>query len=561
MVVTSARLRVGAWRLDRMRNEIAAEGRTVRLEPKAVEVLAYLAARPGAVVPREELLAAVWPGVVVGDDTLTQAIIKLRKALGDDAHQPRYIETISKRGYRLIASVEGDASTEAPVAAAWKPAPRRRPLFLAASALVAVSLLAVAVLTMRGKWPAMPWPIATDIRGQSASAPIVAVLPLANLSGDPRREYFSDGVTEDIISGLGRFSGVRVMSLAAVGGFRGKSPAPSAVQRELGARYIVTGSVREEEGRLRVAVSLADAEHGELLWSGRFDGQGLGLFEVQDRIVRGIVSALHVRLTDLERKRTFARPTESLEAHDLVLQARWLLYRHDRRANREARALLGRALQLAPDYGEAIVSLGEAEVQRALYGWVPDPADAMKRGEELATRVIASADSRSHARAHSLLASIYSNLARTEDSMRHAELALAANPSDVGAQYRLAAALLHSGRIEESIAAHEAAQRFQPKVGPGVGVNFVFAYYMGERYREALGMADTLLAEFPGDVALHALRAATLGRLGRADEAREAIGQVRRLSPGAEVRHFGTRFREDRHAEHLRQALRAAGLE
>jgi predicted RNA polymerase sigma factor len=89
----------------------------------------------------------------------------------------------------------------------------------------------------------------------------------------------------------------------------------------------------------------------------------------------------------------------------------------------------------------------------------------------------------------------------------------------------------------------------------------VFAYYMGERYREALGMADTLLAEFPGDVALHALRAATLGRLGRADEAREAIGQVRRLSPGAEVRHFGTRFREDRHAEHLRQALRAAGLE
>lgn len=559
--MTSVPVRVGAWRLDRMRNELAAEGRTVRLEPKVVEVLAYLAARPGAVVSREELLAAVWPGVVVGDDTLTQAIIKLRKALGDDAHQPRYIETISKRGYRLIAPVGGEASMGAPARATPTFASRRRTPLLAATVLAVVVLLGGAVLALLGKWPAMPWPIAGDVRGQSASLPIVAVLPLANLSGDPGREYFSDGVTEDIIAGLGRFSGVRVMSLAAVGGFRGKSPAPSLVQRELGARYIVSGSVREEGGRLRVAVSLADAERGELLWSERFDGQGTGLFEVQDRIVRGIVSALHVRLTDLERRRTFARPTESLEAHDLVLQARWLIYRHDRRANREARALLARALQLAPDYGEAIVSLGEAEVQRALYGWLPDAADAMKRGEELATRAIAGADSRSHARAHSLLASIYSNLARTEDSMRHAELALAANPSDVGAQYRLAAALLYSGRIEEAIAAHEAAQRFQPRLGAGNGVNFVFAYYMGGRYREALGVADTLLAEFPGDVALHALRGAALWRLGREDEAREAIGQVRRLSPGAEVRHFGTRFREDRHTEHLRQALRGAGLE
>lgn len=551
-----AAIRVGDFHVDPAHNELVRGGQAVRLEPRVMEVLAYLADRPGRAVSRDELLAAVWPGLVVGDDALTQAIIKLRKALGDDAHRPAYIETISKRGYRLIAAVDG-IPEPAGIAVAHPRSARPR-LYLAAA--VALTAVAAAAFVYRGALP-LPWPIGRAVPAGSASLPMVAVLPLASQGADATREYFSDGITEDVIAGLGRFSGLRVMSLAAVAPYRGQSPSPASVREALGVRYIVSGSVRQANGQLRVAVALSDAERGELLWSERFDGRGIELFEVQDRIVRGVVSALHVKLSNIERERTFSRPTESLEAHDLVLQARWLLHQADRKANREARTLLARAQHLSPEYSEVTVSIGEAEVQRALYGWISDPADAMRRGEEMARRALANPDARPHARAHSLLSSIFSNLGRYEDSMRHAELALAANPSDVLAQYRRAAALLYVGRIEESIAAHEATQRVQPLVGAMLGVNFVSAYFTAGRYADALRLAESFISEVPADAGMHAMRAAALWRLGRGDEAHAAIAEVRRLSPGAQARHFGTRFREETRARHLQEALLAAGLE
>src|SRR5688572_330421 len=285
------RLRVGGWEVDPARNELRRDGEAVRLEPKAIEVLAYLARRPGEVIGREELLGAVWPGVVVGDDVLTQAIIKLRKALGDDAHRPRYIETISKRGYRLIASVEdasspvglspgGEALPQRPAATGDRARPR------AALALI-LGLALVALVPIIGKHVRMPWPLASDTRGAGSNAmPVVAILPLANLSGDPTRDYFSDGMTEDLINGLGRFANLRVMSRAAVQGFKGAAATPQAIRTELGARYVVQGSVRESAGRVRVAIALSDAEAGTQLWSEQYEGEGAQVFDIQDRIVR-----------------------------------------------------------------------------------------------------------------------------------------------------------------------------------------------------------------------------------------------------------------------------------
>src|SRR5688572_16704892 len=181
-------LSIGEWKVDAERNELRRKGESLRLEPKAIEVLLFLAHRPGRVVPREELLAAVWQGVVVGDDALTQAIIKLRKALGDDAHAPQYIETISKRGYRLVAAVDQYRPADsgaAPISTAL----RHRRLFVAVigSAVVGFGVLAAALLRGPGWWP-------LDSGDLAGLAPIVAVMPLANLSGDPQREYFSDGI-------------------------------------------------------------------------------------------------------------------------------------------------------------------------------------------------------------------------------------------------------------------------------------------------------------------------------------------------------------------------------
>ena len=556
-------LRVGQWRVYPARNEIARGDESAKLEPKAVEVLAYLAARAGDVVGREELLAAIWPGVVVGDDALTQAIIKLRKALGDDAHRPRYIETISKRGYRLIAPVTGGGQP-GPGTPRSSALPRRVWRVPAAAVAGGLLLAAIAYITIPqlSQLVPMPWPIAADARPGPASAafPTVAVLPLSNLSGDPRRDYFSDGVTEDIIAALGRFSGIRVMSRNAVQGFKGKSPSPQTIRDELGARYIVQGSVREAGGKLRVAVELSDADKGALLWSERYDGEGTQLFEIQDRIATNIVGVLAVRLTRLEQQRVFTKPTESLEAHDLMLRARSLLERTDRGANREARALLARALRLAPDYPELKTGLGEAEFQRALYGWIEDVGSARTRAEALARDALASTDTRFHARAHALLASIYTTTRQMEPALHHAERALEVNASDAGALYRRGGALLYMGRLGEAIDSLETARRFEPYPGAIEGYNLALAYFVAGRYREALAQADAMLARAPEHVYLHAIRAATLSHLGTAQEARQAADQVRRFNPYFDASNLGIAFGNPEHTRKVQDGLRRAGL-
>ena len=549
-------IRVGPWRVDRTLNEVTAPGgERVRLEPKAIEVLAYLAARPGVVVGREELLSAVWPGVVVGDDALTQAIIKLRKALGDDAHQPRYIETISKRGYRLIAPV-----TAPGIAAPAEPAGRRirRRLLWTSGALVGAVAAAAGISLATGKWPRMPWPIAADVRGAPAAAlPIVAVLPLANLSGDSKREYFSDGITEDIIAGLGRFSGLRVMSANAVQAFKGRPHAPNDIRDALGVRYIVHGSVREADGRLRVAVSLSDADKGLQLWSERIEDEGGKVFEMQDRIVRSIVGALHVNFTQAERDRMLGKPTESLEAYDLVVQARSLTYRMTRETNRQARELLARAIQLSPDYGEAHVTLAHAEYRRADQGWMEHPEEGMRRVEAHARRALELRDAGAHARAHAQLARVHMPARNDDQALAEASRAVELNPSDAVALYALGSVLVWTGRAQEAIPALESASRFDPSFD---NLMLPMAYYVLARYDEALRWSEARIARHPETVFLHAVRTAALVELGREGDAYAAAAEVRRLSPFAKAERFATNFRHAEHSARFQGSLRKAGL-
>ena len=388
----------------------------------------------------------------------------------------------------------------------------------------------------------------------------IAVMPFANLSGDAKRDYFSDGITEDIINALGRFSSVMVISRNAVQAYKGRPATSAEISRELDVRYIAQGSVRQADGKLRVVVELSDAKKGAQLWSERYDGAGTEVFEIQDRIVKNIVGALAVNLTRIEQERVFTKPTDSLEAYDLVLRARSLLDLSERSANRQARALLARAQGVSPEYAEIHTNLCLAEIQRATYGWIEDASEAMRRAEELCKRALASADQHSHAHAHALIAVIYSHQERFEEALNHSERAIELNPSDSTALYRHGATLLSVGRIDEAVAAMETAKRFEPHPNAGNGLNLAIAYYLAERYREALALADALLIRTPHHVALNAMRAAALSQLGNGDEARRAADQVRRFSPSFEVANFGTRFGNPAYAARIHDGLRKAGL-
>jgi len=351
-----------------------------------------------------------------------------------------------------------------------------------------------------------------------------------------------------------------VISRNAVQAYKGRPVTSAEISRELGVRYIAQGSVRQSDGRLRVAVELSDAQKGAQLWSERYEGAGAEVFEIQDRIVKNIVGALAVKLTRIEQQRVSTKPTDSLEAYDLVLRARSLLELNERSSNREARTLLAQAEKLAPDYAEIFTALCEAEFARAVYGWIEDAAQAMRRAEELCKRTLASVDQHAHTRAHALLAAMYGHQEKFEEALSHSQRAIELNASDATALYRHGSSLLHVGRIDEAIATMEKAKRFEPQPGAGTGLNLAVAYYVAGRYREALAHADALLVRAPYHVTLNAIRAAALAQLGNVDEARRAAEEVHRFSPLFEVENFGTSFANPAYAVRLQEGLRKAGL-
>ncbi|HVJ24607.1 MAG TPA: winged helix-turn-helix domain-containing protein, partial [Burkholderiales bacterium] len=310
------RLLIGEWWADRATNELARPGQTVRIEPKAMEVLMVLAQHAGEVVSREKLLADVWAGVVVGDEALTQSIIKLRRAFGDNPRAPAYIETISKRGYRLIATV----GSAAPAEAAPAPAPRRG-RWAAAAAAVVVALGAAA--TYFGQ-SVLPVPSAAP-EGEPLT---LTVLPFETLGPGAEHAHLARGISSDLMTDLSSLSGLRLITAPA------------------GARYVVSGSVQREGETLRINIRLADARTGEQVWSQRVERPFGDLFAIQSEITHSVMRHLPGKISDAERRRLAKRHTDSLEAYDYFLrgQAKFLVRRTDE--NRQARAFYAKALEL-----------------------------------------------------------------------------------------------------------------------------------------------------------------------------------------------------------------------
>ncbi len=432
--------------------------------------------------------------------------------------------------------------------------PRKKPLarrtLLGIVALVVVAAVALLAAPQVGKLLE---------RQPAPQAAAIAVLPFANHSADAKREYFSDGVTEDMINALGRFSGIRVIAYNTVRAYKGRTTTPDEINRELGVRYLVQGSVRQVDEALRIGVELSDAMKGTLLWSERYNGKGMQVFEIQDRIVRDIVGALAVKLTALEQQRTAAKPPESLEAYELVLLAREQLRAVERSANREARALIAQAIRLSPNYAEAYAARSYAEFQRATFGWIEDPVEALRRSEEAARRALAIDDPGANARAHAMLGNIQTFTGDYQAALVHAGRALELNGSDSLAHSLRGGILLWTGRLEESIAASEAARGFDPRLSAEGMFNLALAYYLAGRYRDAVQTSAAVEAN-ARTVFLRAVHAAALAQLGDDEGARREAAEVRRLNPFFDVKGFGTRLVNPRHVALAQEGLRKAGL-
>ena len=394
---------------------------------------------------------------------------------------------------------------------------------------------------------------------ESTSArPVVAVLPFLTLSAEPSDDYFGDGLTEDIISALGRFSELTVLARNAVFPYKGKPLRFEELGRELGARYLVEGSVRRNSDRLRISVQLADASNGTLLWSAQYDEEPKSIFSIQDNITRRVAGALAVKLTRLEQARSAAKPPTNLEAYDLILRGRALLARNTRSGNVEARSLFQRAIDIDPKYAAAYVGLGSAYQLSFTFGWTDQPVETLNRIEKLATTAIGL--DASNTGAHALLGQVWLQYRKYDQAIDQLRLALDLNPSNAETYGWLGRALLFTGALEDAIKAGETALHLDPNLPVNRVWDLGTAYFLAGRTADCIRLMAQTVAREPGLVFPYVTLAAAYSEAGKPEDAARAAAAVRKLDPFFDTARFGSLFRNPEHQAKLASALRKAGL-
>jgi class 3 adenylate cyclase/TolB-like protein/cytochrome c-type biogenesis protein CcmH/NrfG len=387
--------------------------------------------------------------------------------------------------------------------------------------------------------------------------PAIAVLPFQNQNTDPERDYFADGLTQDIINALGRFSALTVISWNAVFPYKNKPASPGEIARNLAVRYQVEGSVRNIDDRLRVAAQLVDAG-GRVLWSARFDEAMIDIFALQDKITSQIAGALAIGVAQIEQRRVLAKPTESLAAYDYVLRARPALQRPTRANNAEARALLRRAIELDPNYAAAYAALAETYHLAASMGWAESPIAFLARAEELAVKAL-SLDA-SEVRARVILGHIHLFRQQYREAQAEIDRALTINPNDAQGLAGRGTVLLWLGRTDAAIEALEQAQRIDPELNGIDRFALSLAYYLRRRYPAAIEQAEVNLRTASSVNSTRIVLAAAYAQNDQAEDAARVVTMIRHVFPTFDPHEFGTKFLKSADLDHLRDGMRKAGL-
>jgi TolB-like protein/DNA-binding winged helix-turn-helix (wHTH) protein/Flp pilus assembly protein TadD len=541
--------------LDRSAYQLRRSGRPLKLERIPLEILLLLTERPGELVSREQIAERVWgKGAFLDvDNSINGAIRKIRQVLEDDPEAPRFIQTVTGRGYRFVAPVQGPA--EQPGKSGTippEPTPPRRSrarLWLAGALTLPIIL------------GALVWS-----RGRSTSLPpgrvMLAVLPFQNLTGDESQAYFSEGLTEEMITQLGNRdpAALGVIARASVMHFKGTQDPPERIGRELGAQYLLLGSVRRDASTVRVNAELIRTRDHSRLWAQQYDRQLSGLLTLQDEIAREITDAIasslgsRMRNPDVEE----LMPQPASDAYDLYLRGQFFLNKRTDTDLRTAASYFEQAVQRDSGFARGWAALADADVLGAVYSIGP-PQALVVQARAAALKALALDPSLPEA--HAALALIVQNHDWDwETAEREFRRAIALNPNYATAHHWYAEHLMWRGRFDEALRESERARQLDPLSLIIAADNGAILYY-ARHYDQAIarlrsvrsvdptlsraylligvyadhGMLDQALAEeerwrplVPLAVHWSAL-AYIYGRAGRTAEARHAIQELHRL--------------------------------
>jgi len=459
-------VRFGLFELDVQSRELRKQGLKIKLQGQPVEILAVLLERPGETIAREELQKRLWPADTFVDfeQGLNNAMKRLRAALDDDADTPRFVETLPRRGYRFIGAVNGrpangsgpTAITEDKPDAAEKPAPQLGiGARLAALGLLGLIVAAALVLglNLRG------WRDRLFTRHTNPPVQALAVLPLANLSGDPEQEYFADGMTEALITEVGKVGKPRVISRQSIMQYKGSKKSLQQIGRELNVDAVLEGAVERSGDRVRVSVQLERVSPESQVWANEYSSNIHDVMGLEDDVARAISNEIQVRLTPDERIRLASSRPVNPEAHDDFLRAEFLVDKRNERDLQAGIAYFKKAIEKDPGYARAYAGLAWALVNLAGMG-TQRTRDVLPQARAAADRAL-ELDS-SLAEAHVSRAMVLAGGWNWSEAEKEYRLALTLNPNSWDAHSSYAWYLLNLGRFDEARAQIKNTEELDP---------------------------------------------------------------------------------------------------
>jgi len=510
--------RIGQFELDADSGELRRDGVKTRLAEQPLQILLLLLDHPGEVVTREDLRKRLWPGdtFVDFDMGLNRAVRKLRDALGDSADQPTYIETLPRRGYRLIAKTSDPAVVESTAETAEAPArPRRAWIWFGASAaLAAVTLIAV-------------------VRFQTSAHQAIhsiAVLPFANLSGDRGQEYFADGMTEALITDLAQLRNVRVISRTSVMPYKGSRKSLPQIARDLNVDGVVEGGVLRSNGKVRVTAQLIHASTDIHLWARTYERNESNIVTLQRELAAAITAALQAELTPEGRARIQSASTVSPEAYELFLRGMTAAGKENTQGFSDAIAYFAKAVEKQPDFAVAYVEMARCYSEFTWSGAVA-PLENMPRAKAAVLKAL-SLDP-GLADAHAVMGQILYQYdwdwVRSEQELRRA---LDLNANDARAHRAYAALLRLTGRVKEAKAESARVRELDPLSArkPGNVVSAAMALRAAKNYDQAITEIRRALQMDPSLPRGHYQLGLTLVEAGKLDEGIAELETAVRLS-------------------------------
>jgi TolB-like protein len=486
------------------------------------------------VISKDELIEAVWEGRIVSDSALTTRLNEARTAIGDTGEDQRLIKTLARKGVRFVGPVREQPASRTPAPSDAKAQPE-----------------ATRQTEAAGKALSVP------------DKPSVAVLPFANMSGDPEQEYFADGVVEDITTALSRFPGLFVIARNSSFTYKGRASDVRQIGAELGVRYVLEGSVRKHAKRVRITGQLINATSGVHLWADRFEGELEDIFELQDRVTTGVVGAIAPKIEQAEIERAKLKNPESLRAYDYYLRGRASFHQYTEAGVADALDLFRVAIRSDPAFAAAYGMAAMCYALRKINGWSEDRDREATETAKLASRAIelgkddaVALSSAGYARARAL--------GDLDGAVPILEQALMLNPNMAQAWYAAGYIKIFCGEAQVGLDDLQRAMRLSP-VDPlmflmhsGVG----FAHFILGDYDQAAAWAERALREKPDYRPALRVAAASHALAGRPREARAAMEHLRALNPdlrGSQLKEL-VPFRRPQDYAQYEDGLRKAGL-